>query len=207
MNETHPLLERLLLKVGATTGEAPSNEAWRHLLTLLSRTYQENDQDRYTLERSIDISSREMQKLYLDLKKNSENALSVERGRVEESEAILRATLEATQDAMVVVDEERKVIAWNLRFTQMLEIPDDVMKTRDHRKVMAAGVRGAPDPVAALDEIERMYTSSDVFHDEVRGSHGRIIDRYSAPVTLPDGTLVGRVTYLRDVTRDMHDHL
>ena len=56
--ETHPLLARLLRKVGASPDAAPSLEAWRELLALVSRTYHEGDQDRYTLERSIDISSR-----------------------------------------------------------------------------------------------------------------------------------------------------
>ncbi len=201
MNETHPLLERLLLKVGATTGEAPSNEAWRHLLGLLSRTYNDNDQDRYTLERSIDISSREMQSLYQDLKKKSEKDLSVERHRVEESEAILRATLEATQDAMVVVDRPRRVVAWNRRFVELFELPEELMRDGDHRRVIEMTVSGAADTAAAIEQIDRMHESAEVFHDEVR-REGRILDRYSAPVTLPDGTAVGRVTYLRDVTSE-----
>src|SRR5215475_20050 len=128
LTNTHPLLERLLLKVGATTAEAPSNEAWRMLVGLISRTYHDNDNDRYTLERSIDISSREMQALYQDLKKRSESELSIERHRVEESLTILRATLEATHEAMLVVDMQRRVVAWNRHFMRMLEVPETLME-------------------------------------------------------------------------------
>jgi PAS domain S-box-containing protein len=202
VNETHPLLERLLIKVGATTGEAPSNEGWRNLLALLSRTYHDNDQDRYTLERSIDISSREMQQLYQDLKKRSENELSVERHRVEESEAILRATLEATQDAMIVVDTKRRVVASNRRFMQMFDVPEDLMATRDHRRILARVALVFPDPEGAATAIDAIHATHSVSHDELRLRDGRILDRYSAPVSLPDGTAVGRVTYLRDITRE-----
>ena len=75
--DEHPLLSRLLRKVEATAGEAPSAETWRELLRLVSRTYHEADQDRYTLERSIDISSREMQGLYQDLKRRTDAELEL----------------------------------------------------------------------------------------------------------------------------------
>jgi two-component system, cell cycle sensor histidine kinase PleC len=202
MIQTHPLLERLLLKVGATTGEAPSNETWRLLLGLISRTYYDNDQDRYTLERSIDISSREMQQLYSDLKKRSDIELSAQRHRVEESLAILRATLEATHEAMLVVDMNRRVVAWNRHLTKMLQIPDELMERRDHRELVAHATKFLLDPQAALESIENLHASRDITHDEIRYIDGRIVDRYSAPVTLPTGETVARVTYFRDVTQE-----
>jgi len=200
VNEPHPLLERLLLKVGATTGEAPSNEAWRHLLGMLSRTYHDNDQDRYTLERSIDISSREMQQLYSDLKKQTEWALDIQRQRVEESDAILRATLEASKDAMVVVDDSRRVVVWNHRFIEMFGLTDELMQTRDHRRITREVVKKLLEPAAERTTLERMHSGREVTHDEIRTVESRVLDRYSAPVMLPDGQAVGRVTYLRDVT-------
>ena len=202
MIQTHPLLERLLLKVGATTGESPSDEAWRILLGLISRTYHDSDQDRYTLERSIDISSREMQQLYQDLKKRSESELSYERHRVEESLAILRATLEASHEAMLVVDRQRRVVAWNRQFEKMLDIPKEVMETRDHRRIVAHASHMFPDPAAAVRGIEAIHATREVSHDEVRYTDGRIVDRYSAPVILPTGETVARVTYFRDVTAE-----
>jgi len=202
VNQTHPLLERLLLKVGATTGEAPSNEVWRHLLSLITRTYHDNDNDRYTLERSIDISSREMQQLYQDLKRRTESDLAHERHRVEESLAILRATLEATHEGMVIVDMNRRVLVWNRHFTRMLDIPEQIMETRDHRLVIAHAAKNFREPEAAMDVIEAMHNTHDVAHDELHCLDGRIIDRYSAPVTLPNGDSVGRVTFLRDATTE-----
>ena len=59
----HPLLKRQLLRIGAVEG-APTAEQWRALLERVSRAYEEGDNDRYTLERSMAISSSEMQRLY-----------------------------------------------------------------------------------------------------------------------------------------------
>src|SRR3954470_24911822 len=119
----HPLLSRLLRKVGASPAEAPSLETWRALLGLIARTYQEADQDRYTLERSIEISGREMQGLYQDLKKRTDQQL-------EESYAQLRATLEAASEGILVVDARRTAVAVNRRYAEMMRVPLDVIESR-----------------------------------------------------------------------------
>lgn len=202
MNPTHPLLERLLVKVGATTGEAPPNDVWRKLIELVSRTYFDNDNDRYTLERSIDISSREMQALYQDLKKRSDSDLAFERQRVEESLAILKATLEATHEGMLVVDTNRRIVAWNNNFAELLGVPPELMETRDHARVIAQATLAFAEPSIAGEVIEAIHAGRDVAHDALVLKDGRTLSRYSAPVTLPNGELVGRVTFIRDVTAE-----
>ena len=189
----HPLLERLLRKVGATSTSAPSDDAWRSLLALVHRTYIDADQDRYTLERSIEISSREMQGLYHDLKRRSESELAVER-------AILRATLESITDGILVVDSQRQVVAANARCLELLGIPEDVIATRDHRKAIAV-VQSQSDDPATTARIEAIHASSEVSRDELL-LRGRTLERFSAPILLRDGTIVGRVTMFRDVTAE-----
>jgi signal transduction histidine kinase len=202
---THPLLGRLLRKVGANADEAPSLEAWRELLALVGRTYQEADQDRYTLERSIDISSREMQGLYQDLKRRSESELALERHRVVESLAIMHATLESSVDGVMVVDRERSVIAANRRIHEILGVPDDITNS-SHARFVAIAVRGLADPEAEKLRIEEIYASDGIVRDELHFLDGRTVERYSAPVKLADGQLAGRVTFLRDVTADRLAH-
>jgi len=61
----HPLLQRQLKRLGVPDSSAmPNDDVWRGLLERVSRTYLEADQDRYTIERSLSISSREMKQLY-----------------------------------------------------------------------------------------------------------------------------------------------
>jgi diguanylate cyclase (GGDEF)-like protein len=59
----HRTLARQLRLHKLTTSDAPSLEAWQQLLNEVSAVYIDNDVDREMLERSVDISSKEMQDL------------------------------------------------------------------------------------------------------------------------------------------------
>lgn len=60
----HKLLIRQLHRLGMNEDTTPKElSQWQTLLQSINRTYNESDQERYLLERSMDISSREMQAL------------------------------------------------------------------------------------------------------------------------------------------------
>lgn len=59
----HPLLKRQLKKAGLDEDVAPFQEQWSEFLQRVNRAYSEADQERYLLERSLTISSGEMQEL------------------------------------------------------------------------------------------------------------------------------------------------
>ncbi|MDF1499221.1 MAG: PAS domain S-box protein [Anaerolineales bacterium] len=65
---THHLLERQLRKLNLRVDQAPDREAWERFIQLIDRTYSDADSDRTLLERSLAISTEEMQDLYQDLK-------------------------------------------------------------------------------------------------------------------------------------------
>ena len=60
----HRALVRQLRLLNLDRESSPSLEAWRELLDLLSTTYTETDDDRFTLKRSVDVTSREMRSLH-----------------------------------------------------------------------------------------------------------------------------------------------
>ena len=60
----HRLLARQLKRLELDGQTPPSAEAWRALVGRISETYLESDRERYIMERSLNISSREMQGLY-----------------------------------------------------------------------------------------------------------------------------------------------
>jgi diguanylate cyclase (GGDEF)-like protein len=62
--ELHHTLARQLRRLGLDPAVGPAPAAWREFLAVLSTTYTEADDERYTLERSIDLSSREMRSLH-----------------------------------------------------------------------------------------------------------------------------------------------
>ncbi|MBA3500342.1 MAG: ATP-binding protein [Myxococcota bacterium] len=178
-------------------------EVWQGLLARLSRTYHDADQDRYTLERSIDISSRELQGLYLDLKRNSESEIAKHQRKLEESNAVLRATLESANAGIAVVDRQRRLIAVNRRFGEIFQIPAEVMTGADHALCVEHASKRFSDPAAAVARIRALHDSAEVDEQELVLIDGTIIERYSAPIKLPASLeIVGRVTFFRDVTHE-----
>jgi diguanylate cyclase (GGDEF)-like protein/PAS domain S-box-containing protein len=67
---THSLLNRQLKRIGADKETLPSIEKWEDFLQRIERAYTDAEQERYLLERSLMISSQEMQELYEQLRKS-----------------------------------------------------------------------------------------------------------------------------------------
>ncbi|MEQ1603316.1 MAG: EAL domain-containing protein [Pyrinomonadaceae bacterium] len=64
----HSLLQRQLKKTGIEENSAPDLNQWLAFLERVGRTYTETDQERYLMERSLMISSTEMQEVYEQLR-------------------------------------------------------------------------------------------------------------------------------------------
>jgi diguanylate cyclase (GGDEF)-like protein/PAS domain S-box-containing protein len=65
MFRNHALLQRQLKKLRIDPSMPPSDDGqWEHFLERIGRAYTESDQERYLMERSQDIASRELQELY-----------------------------------------------------------------------------------------------------------------------------------------------
>jgi len=60
----HRVLERQLRRLGLARETPPTAEQWQLLLDRIDRAYVEADQDRYTVERSLELSSAEMRKRF-----------------------------------------------------------------------------------------------------------------------------------------------
>ncbi len=103
MNGTsHPLVERLLKRIGASFDAPPSLDTWRALLDLVARTYRDADQDRYTIERAMEISSQEMQTLYQELRRRAAHEVATLR----QSDERHRLLFEENPLPMSVIDVE-----------------------------------------------------------------------------------------------------
>ncbi|HSY25063.1 MAG TPA: ATP-binding protein [Polyangiaceae bacterium] len=75
----HRTLERQLRKLGVAADGAtlPTLDQWKALLDRVERAYVDADQDRYTLERSIDLSSAEMKGLHRSLASERDKLRSI----------------------------------------------------------------------------------------------------------------------------------
>ncbi len=131
----HPTLRRQLKRFGISdTDGIPTAEQWTPLLAAISETYTAYDSDRYTLERSLDISSREMQDLYADLEKSSRSQLAQERDR-------LRAIISNIGDGVLILDTEGRMVELNAAGRTILGYEGDTfVGTPLHRHLTAESV-------------------------------------------------------------------
>jgi diguanylate cyclase (GGDEF)-like protein/PAS domain S-box-containing protein len=127
-----------------------------------------------------------------------------ERKRAEEereaSLSLVRATLEATADGLLVVDRQGFIVTYNQRLVDMWRFPSGAIETRDHSVAMQAAAHELEDPSTVLDKLEALDATPDSeSHDVVRFLDGRVFERSSRPQRV-GGVSVGRVWSFRDVT-------
>ncbi len=113
----HPLLQRQLKRLDLNPERCPTDTAvWRTALERISQSYTEGDQGRTLLEQSLDVTSREMQGLYEELRCSSETGLAKERNKLE-------AVLHSLGDGLCVVDEGWKILIMNPQAEALFDAP------------------------------------------------------------------------------------
>ena len=190
------LLKRQLRRNGLSADVLPTLEQWKAHLETIERTYDEVEQDRYTLERSLAISSEEMRELYNNLKRSSESALAAEHAKLRKSVAIHEAILEASLDGVLVVEEDGKVLSQSRRFADVWKLAPDEVHARASDRVR----NRVANPAQFLERIAEINHSDRVTQEEVPLLDGRVLDRMSAPIRSESGASYGRVWFFRDVT-------
>ena len=116
--------------------------------------------------------------------------------------SLLRATLEATTDGILVVDSGGRIIDYNRRFAEMWSIPPDILAARDDSRAIGVAVSQLRDPDGFLAKVRALYAEPEaISHDVLELRDGRIFERDSRP-QLVDGRSVGRVWSFRDVTAE-----
>ncbi|MGD8552998.1 MAG: PAS domain S-box protein [Anaerolineales bacterium] len=145
---THRLLERQLKKLDLNPDSVPDLKLWRKFIDLIDRTYCDADDDRYLLERSLAISSEEMQNLYEDLKHVSEARY---RAIVEhQTEYINRYSLDGT------------ITFVNNNYAELYGTSAQELIGKKHSDFLS------PDELAALEEVwERLSTENPTCTTEV----------------------------------------
>jgi len=126
--------------------------------------------------------------------------IAVERERVR-AHSVLRATLEAAEDGILVVDLAGKILAYNRRFVEMWDVPEELLIAGDDTKVLAHVTAQTANPEQFLARVKELYADLGVTaSDMIEVGDGRVLERHSSPQIL-DGHTVGRVWSFRDRTQ------
>jgi len=116
-----------------------------------------------------------------------------------EGEELLRATVESTADGILVVDEKGQVTHTNKRFAQLWQIPDELIRTREDKKLLDFVLAQLKEPEVFLSKVQALYKTSDEGFDVIDFKDGRVFERFSSPL-IRDGQIAGRVWSFRDIT-------
>jgi PAS domain S-box-containing protein len=114
--------------------------------------------------------------------------------------SLLQATIEATDDGMLVVGRDRKVALRNRRFLDLWKIPAGLADSRDEQSLLSYVRDQLENPEEFIREVEEIYASPETESTgQVRCGDGRVFERYSAPQRIGE-TVVGRVWCFRDIS-------
>ena len=122
-----------------------------------------------------------------------------DRATLEETIALLEATLDATHDAILVVDLDGRVIRCNRRCFEMLGFSPDDLARSGLELVFDRLNRLRDDTQTKRSTRELMSGDPALEHlDVMHFTDGRILERYIAPHRV-NGEIVGRVVSFRDI--------
>jgi signal transduction histidine kinase len=129
------------------------------------------------------------------------NELQAREAKVQQSAAFMAAQRESSLDAILVVDGDRQISAYNQRFLDIWPVSAELRQTRDDHKMLAHIVDKMADPAAFLEKVLYLYKHvQESSHCELKLKDGRIIERTSVPVNSEAGENWGRIWYFRDIT-------
>jgi integrase len=129
----------------------------------------------------------------------------MERKRAEEAlrfqKSLLESQSEAAIDGILVVSREGVMMSFNRRFSQMWDIPDEILSSRTDDRALQFVLDKLSQPEEFLSRVRYLYDRpNEESRDEILLKDGRTFDRYSAPVKGEQGAIYGRGWYFRDVT-------
>ena len=117
-----------------------------------------------------------------------------------DSIGILEATLESTENGVLVVDHNGKVTRCNQRFLELWRIPEEVRASGEDGRLLDHVVNQLADSRSFLSRVEELYQHpEEESQDLVEFEDGRVYERYSRPQRI--GTeITGRVWSFHDIT-------
>ena len=117
------------------------------------------------------------------------------------SVSLLDATLEATVDGILVVDNEGSVSTFNKKFIELWHLPDSILEPKNDKQIIAFVMEQLDNPEKFFEEINEIYTQLELeIYDELRFKDGRVFERVSKPQKIKN-SVVGRVWSFRDMTQ------
>ncbi len=114
------------------------------------------------------------------------------------SEAMLRTTLDSTDDGILVVGADGAILNANRRFQELWRMPDALVAEGRDERLLAHALDQLTDPEGFVREVREVYRTDGARSDTLQFRDGRIFERYTRPLAL--GNQLARLWSFRDIT-------
>lgn len=120
--------------------------------------------------------------------------------RMAETLSLTEATLEATDNGILVIDLHGRVVSFNRRFIDMWQIPGALLDTGDDETLLAHVIDQLADPEQFMSKVRELYEHPGATsRDTLMFRDGRVFARFSHPQRV-GAAVAGRVWSFLDVT-------
>jgi diguanylate cyclase (GGDEF)-like protein len=127
----------------------------------IDRTYQEQDDSRVLMERSLAISSRELREMSLDMERSSDSLLAHERDR-------LRLLFDSVTTGLLVIDRFGRITSVNPEAERLFGPASTLLDTYLDVTLSMVGRDGEPRPLLGRDDLDRALRSGTWTRTDIR---------------------------------------
>jgi PAS domain S-box-containing protein len=115
--------------------------------------------------------------------------------------AFLEAQVNSSIDGILVVDQDRKTLLQNQRFTDLFKMPQRMADEVSDENRLRWVTDMVKNPEPFVQKVLHLYAHpNEISRDEIELKDGTTLDRYSSPAIGKDGKYYGRIWTFHDIT-------
>lgn len=120
---------------------------------------------------------------------------------LQESLSLVRATLESSNEGILVVSNDGKIINYNQKLISMWQIPRHILDDKNEAKLLEHMKNQLEDPDAFFKNLNNLRDDMNATRvDIIRFNDGKIFEYYTQPQKIDQAT-IGRIFDFRDITK------
>jgi PAS domain S-box-containing protein len=174
--------------------------AWNELVERLQREHTNRAEAEEAVVRSRDELEVRVAERTAELVRENEVRIHTEE-ELRWKTAFLEAQADSSLDGILVVDQHGKMLHRNRTLNEMWNVPKPIQDQEGDEALLTYIVSLNRHPQQFLERVKHLYAHpEEIGRDEIEFTDGRIMDRYSSPVSGTDGTYYGRIWTFRDIT-------
>ncbi|MBA4381253.1 MAG: diguanylate cyclase [Sideroxydans sp.] len=122
--------------------------------------------------------------------------------KIKQSETLLRTTLESTDEGILMIGHDGRVLSTNKRFMELWRIPPTLLEQRNDDLLLSWALEQLNDPEDFLGLVRKLYASDEQARDVLHFKDGRVFARFTQALAV--GEERGRIWCFKDITEQYH---